>query len=200
MQSQPWALALGKLRAAWPICASCRRALSSVVELTAWLHILPLPGPCFLLECLERQRVSWLHLCHGNELGLGGGAQPCSEFGPPGRTFGSWLLLSPGLGLGAFWDLPDSSLASGPVPYDTPNQRHRLHQHPNWRPPDLCDLLDVYLSVHLINHRVPLVLPPKHLSLLLSSVLDIPTCLPQPQPLFWDTIAKTVFLKAALSF
>ena len=113
MQSQPWALALalGKLRAAWPICASCRRALSSVVGLTAWRHILPLPGPCFLLECLERQRVPWLHLCHGNQLGLGGGAQPCSEFGPLGRTFGSWLLPSPGLGLGAFWDLPDSSLA-----------------------------------------------------------------------------------------
>lgn len=106
------------------------------------------------------------------------GSSPAPILAPLGQTFGSWLLPSPGLGLGAFWDFPDSSLASGPVPYDTPNQRHRLHQHPNWRPPGLCDLPDIYLSVHLINHRVPLVLPHKRLSLLLSSVPEERTFAP----------------------
>lgn len=80
-------------------------ALSSVVGLTAWLCILSLQGPCFLLECLEKQKVPWLHLCHRNELHLGGGIQPCSYFGLSGANI--WVLASakPRLGFGSLLGL-----------------------------------------------------------------------------------------------
>ena len=87
MQNQHWALALGEVGAAWPIYASCRRALSSTVGLTACLHTLPLPGLCFLLECLGGGIVPWLHLCQGNELHRAE-SSAAQNFAPQGQHLG----------------------------------------------------------------------------------------------------------------
>lgn len=104
MQSQPWLL-LRLREGGGSLACLCflQEGSSSVVGLTAWLRILPLPGPCFLLECLERQRYPGFTFAT-EMVHLGGGAQPCSEFGPLGEHLGPGY--DPGLGLGAFWDTP----------------------------------------------------------------------------------------------